>query len=770
MRITRVLLPRTLIGRVFALYSTALILFVVTGLGMFFRNEFNFKLRQAGQHAQAIVEIAGPMLAQASAKRDIDAISRVLDQTINRSVFDSAEFSGSDHVGVLSLNSQPSDLRAPTWLRDVMQKRLSDVRVAVPLQHAGLGEVRLSFAADRVAGEIWTRAQNALLLAVFGLICGLVLIRLPLKYWLGDLKRIRVLEKELHDGSAPSPSPRGLSRNAPAEFKKAFDALNRAATSIQAQREQAEATLSAIGDGVLTLDERSRVVLANPAACSMLASTADALLGQSATEIFPLLFIEEGVCPTWRSQRNEIKLATGRTLVIESTLSPILGAQYEVHGFVLAFRDVSDQHALDQRLRDELKTRETAMNALRGVLEGLMPEAIGPEAALATDDLAAITDLISHLVARVQERGEQLNAIFALSPDGFVSFDQYGLVNYVSPAFATLTGLPTAQVNGLNERQLALAISAQCGEGAKRIADFDMLRERQGAQDERVLIELERPTRRMLEAGLRQSRASMAISQVLYLRDVTHETEVDQLKSEFLSTAAHELRTPMASIYGFAELMMMKPLPPEKQKAVIETIHRQTELMLNIVNELLDLARIEARRGKDFELEHADLRIIATQVAQDFNPPAGRSALTASLPAQPVLVRVDRQKMTQALVNVISNAYKYSPNGGEVSLALIERDLHGARQAGIQVKDCGIGMTPEQLARVSERFYRADASGTIPGTGLGMSIVKEIIELLGGEMQLASEYGVGTTVTLWLPLAGVSSKSAIDVEAVVAHH
>ena len=118
--------------------------------------------------------------------------------------------------------------------------------------------------------------------------------------------------------------------------------------------------------------------------------------------------------------------------------------------------------------------------------------------------------------------------------------------------------------------------------------------------------------------------------------------------------------------------------------------------------------------------------------------------------AAPRWLQGDRKKLTQAVGNVLSNAYKYSPEGGAVEidfvLATAERAL-----LGIRISDHGIGMTAEQMARVFERFYRADASGRIPGTGLGMSIVKEIVELHNGQVTIDSKFGAGTTVTIWLP-------------------
>jgi signal transduction histidine kinase len=118
-----------------------------------------------------------------------------------------------------------------------------------------------------------------------------------------------------------------------------------------------------------------------------------------------------------------------------------------------------------------------------------------------------------------------------------------------------------------------------------------------------------------------------------------------------------------------------------------------------------------------------------------------------------VPVRVDKKKAQQAILNVLSNAYKYSSAGGVVQIELLQSPTNatGGPLVGIRITDQGIGMTPEQLGRVCERFYRADSSGTIPGTGLGMSIVHEILEFHGGRVEMASTRGAGTVVTLWLP-------------------
>lgn len=352
----------------------------------------------------------------------------------------------------------------------------------------------------------------------------------------------------------------------------------------------------------------------------------------------------------------------------------------------------------------------------------------------------------------------QLDAIFSLSPDGFVSFDAEHRVKYISPTFTRMTGLDTADIAGLEEEAFADRLAKLCVDNARPFSVAAMRTAQKAVKDKddgdyRQLIELASAGKRVLEVGLRLSQAKK-VSQILYFRDVTHETEVDRLKSEFLSTAAHELRTPMASIYGYSELMLSQEFPEEERRELLGIIHRQSELMVSIINELLDLVRIEERRGKDFNLSRVEAGELLREIIANFKTIDGTTAPAAPSPEMQHWLRVDRKKLTQAVSNVLSNAYKYSPNGGAVEIELVEAsDEEHSEQVGIRISDHGIGMSPEQLSRVCERFYRADTSGKIPGTGLGMSIVKEIVELHGGKVSLVSKTGCGTSVTLWIPKA-----------------
>lgn len=354
----------------------------------------------------------------------------------------------------------------------------------------------------------------------------------------------------------------------------------------------------------------------------------------------------------------------------------------------------------------------------------------------------------------LRDRTEELNTIVNLSPDGFVTFDRQNRVKYVNPAFHWLTGLTSAQVEHLSEPDFWQALAERCSNGLY-VLGFGQTLKPQGDSSTpvRQLLSFAGSPPRTVDVRRRLSESG-AVSCILCFRDVTHESEVDRLKSEFLCTAAHELRTPLASVYGFAEILLTQENDQASQREFLEIVYQQAQQMSSILNELLDLARIEARRGKDFSIATISTQVLVQQVVNNFKVPDKRKPPVVSLPELDLLMQADKTKAGQALLNVVANAYKYSPAGGDVLIEVKKvLALNGGAMAGIRVTDSGIGMTPEQMSRVFERFYRADFSGKIPGTGLGMSIVKEIIDLHNGLVEVQSKPGEGTSVCLLLPLS-----------------
>ena len=237
---------------------------------------------------------------------------------------------------------------------------------------------------------------------------------------------------------------------------------------------------------------------------------------------------------------------------------------------------------------------------------------------------------------------------------------------------------------------------------------------------------------------------------VTIIHDVTHEREVDRMKTEFISTAAHELRTPLTSIQGFSEIMLTRnDITEEEKKRFLSYINKQAISLTMIVSDLLDIARIES--GKGFTLNKVAINVsdVISQMVPFFQENSPKHRFEILLPAQPAYVHADKQKLEQVFKNLISNAVKYSPKGGLIRLAGKSTDDHYE----ITVSDQGIGMSHDQVNKIFDKFYRVDASNTaIEGTGLGMTIVKYIVEAHGGKIWVESELGKGTTVRFTIPV------------------
>ncbi|MDC8785955.1 PAS domain-containing sensor histidine kinase [Roseateles koreensis] len=736
------LLPKTLVARVFLLYSSAMLLFVGVGFGLFVAHIANTTLDQAGEEAEAILAVVTPAISDSAVIGDYDSIQRSLNRLVTVPIFNRARFIDIKGALLEVKSNERLGVEAPAWLIERFRNRLDEANATVVVGGKDYGVLRLTFGVERIAADIWRETLFAMVLAFVGLCSGVILVWFPLKHWLGNLGRIQAFGEEL--GQAGGHLSHVIDEAAPLEFRQTFEILNKAAVSLQVERAQAAVTLDAIADGVATVNLDGCVVLANPILCRMLEKTSAEILGQPLSALLPSLLDDGRLMGPWRGRRVQSSSSRRALQVLEASLAVVLSDDGHSAGWVLALRDVTDQQQLEDRLRSELAARSNAMASMRQVLEGAEAAILlkaDRDSADQASEIEYLSCLVADLVDRLQAQASQLNAIFSLSPDGFVSFDDQRRVQFVSPAFEKLTGIGGQALLTHDEKTVEALIAGKQSQRAARPFHFVDLT-RAVAQ-----VTVAGPPMRILELALHRGEGH-EVSQVLHVRDITHHFEVDRMKSEFLSTAAHELRTPMTSIHGFTELLMMRTPSPGRLQDMLGRIHRQSVAMNAILDELLDLSRIEARRGADFVLVDVDLIDFVRQTVGDFRPPDGRPAPQLQLDGDDCCVRVDRGKMQQTLRNLLSNAYKYSPEGGSVVLR-IEWPEPG--QVCLSIQDHGIGMSAEELSHVTERFYRADKSGAIPGTGLGMSIVKEIVELHGGQLKLESQVGQGTTVSVLLP-------------------
>jgi signal transduction histidine kinase len=227
--------------------------------------------------------------------------------------------------------------------------------------------------------------------------------------------------------------------------------------------------------------------------------------------------------------------------------------------------------------------------------------------------------------------------------------------------------------------------------------------------------------------------------------------ELSRLKSEFISVASHELRTPMATVLGFSELLLDEVDPADPRHQYVSVIHQDAIQLSTLVNNLLDISRIETGRLA-IELEPVDLEAVLRPLVTMLSAPAPRHDLIVELDPAARWVRADAAKLNQILMNLVGNAIKYSPDGGDV---IVRSGPTPDGRVEVSVTDIGMGIPEEHLERIFERFYRVDSSETraIPGTGLGLYIVRHLVELHGGTIAAESGSGRGSTFRFTLSAA-----------------
>jgi signal transduction histidine kinase len=246
---------------------------------------------------------------------------------------------------------------------------------------------------------------------------------------------------------------------------------------------------------------------------------------------------------------------------------------------------------------------------------------------------------------------------------------------------------------------------------------------------------------------------------VSIFRDITHEVEVDRLKSEFVATVSHELRTPMTSIRGYTDVLLMGAAGAmnENQTHFLNIIKSNTERLNILVNDLLDVSRIESGRVT-LSPQALDLREVAEDVigevlrrSQEESKPM---ALSLDAPKKLPPVNGDLERVRQVLSNLVFNAYHYTPENGTIIVSV--QPSKDGRSVQVDVDDNGVGIALEDQERIFERFYRGEHPLVLatPGTGLGLSIVKQIVEMHKGRMWMKSNGipGEGSTFSFTLPV------------------
>jgi two-component system phosphate regulon sensor histidine kinase PhoR len=359
----------------------------------------------------------------------------------------------------------------------------------------------------------------------------------------------------------------------------------------------------------------------------------------------------------------------------------------------------------------------------------------GGALAAALNAAAANTERI---VAELRQGRAQLEALLNASSDATVAVDPTGRVVYLNDAARRIFPSAGPRAEGrafievvrdhdLNELLLA---AAQRGERSVRVVAYGQ-------------------AQRWLQATAVPIEGAGAWAALAIFHDLTEVRQLDSVRRDFISNVSHELRTPLAGIRAAAETLQEGAL--DDRAAAVEFlghIQRETDRITQLVEELLELSRIESGAAP-LSFEQLDAAALVRDSVRRFAQQAERAGLTIAAECDDASLMIigDGERLERALGNLIANAIKFTPAGGAITVAAHAAD----RGADISVRDTGVGIEPDQQARVFERFYKADRGRGSGGTGLGLAIVKHIVQAHEGSVSVESRPGRGSTFTMRLP-------------------
>ena len=356
------------------------------------------------------------------------------------------------------------------------------------------------------------------------------------------------------------------------------------------------------------------------------------------------------------------------------------------------------------------------------------PQNVYPELQPLVQRLRQQKDTIRQQMDELGKRMREFSAMTENMSEGFLLIDLHGQVLTENHSAATLLPAGADNIAKCREEQLRQAArQALAGQRCERLLQ----------QGERTLSVMASP---VLESG-------QVTGAVVLTMDVTEREQREKLRREFSANVSHELKTPLTSISGFAELMSQGLVPEDKVREFSRDIQKECVRLTNLVEDIMDLSRME--EGGEMEWEGVDLYALCDEVLQSLMPVANKQEISLHLAGDEQTVRGVRQVLHEMIYNLCDNAIKYNRHGGSVTVTVGE----SGNRALVTVKDTGIGIPYDHQSRVFERFYRVDKSHSraIGGTGLGLSIVKHAAALHGAEVKLQSQPEQGTVITVLFP-------------------
>jgi two-component system phosphate regulon sensor histidine kinase PhoR len=355
-------------------------------------------------------------------------------------------------------------------------------------------------------------------------------------------------------------------------------------------------------------------------------------------------------------------------------------------------------------------------------------------------DIDALVQALRQMHRQLADRFDELRreqaesaALVESMVEGVIAADERGRIVTANPAARRLLGYD--QLDALPDLAELFRVKA-AREVVDAVLDGAPVQDREVELDGRSVLLNARP----LPAG----------GAVLVMHDLTELRRLEAIRRDFVANVSHELKTPLTSISGYAETLLSLPPDPEMARVFLGTILGNARRMQRLVDDLLDLSRIESGRWQPARIQ-VDVTAAAREAWTEVAARPASQAMEFRVEVEPGAEKLcaDLDAIRQVLTNLMENSLRHTPAGGAIA-CLARRQGNGV---AIAVRDNGAGITREHLPRIFERFYRADASRSREegGTGLGLAIVKHLVEAHGGHVSAESERGRGTTVTCWFP-------------------
>jgi PAS domain S-box-containing protein len=366
-----------------------------------------------------------------------------------------------------------------------------------------------------------------------------------------------------------------------------------------------------------------------------------------------------------------------------------------------------------------------------------------------TDSLSEKTDRLREAAMAEAELRGRLETVLNSMGDGLVAVDDRGLVVTYNPAAAAILGLPKVEVVG---RPIEAVLRGRDSEGRPLSTGEEM---------PAGIAFIRRPGGREVPVAMSSSPlrdgSDVLLGRVYVLRDMTHEYEIERMKTEFLQNVSHELRTPLTPIIGYSELMSRRGMASERAQEFARGILDSARRLERIVAMLVDFAAMEGGR-MTIEAEPTTLRRTVLGAVDEWKKKSTRHEFIARVGHRLPTAMVDASLIRRVIDELFDNAVKYSPKGGKITVEVISENSRRKPMLRIDVADEGIGIHKDDLPRIFEDFRQIDASDTRPfgGLGLGLAFVRRIIEAHRGTITVNSTPGAGTTFSFTLPAADTS--------------